>query len=143
VYFSELLKRAIEEAEALFQHPFKQYSLFKEFEEQVRARDIADAPSELADNKHASAYFGILRMVLGDEEVCGDEQKIYVDTSLEIEQVVINAVGENSVNPQNIESAIRKNLLPLLFKLAGLDKAKKITEEILSITRIGLSRGEL
>jgi len=143
VYFSELLKRAIEEAEALFHHPFKQYALFKEFEEQVKNRDIADAPSELEDNKHASAYFGILRLTLGDAEVCGNNKKTYTDTSLEIDKVVLDAVAENSVNPQNIEAAIRKNLLPLLFKLAGLEKAKKITEEILSITRIGLSRGEL
>ncbi len=36
--FSELLKQAIAEAEALFDHPLKQYALFKAFEEKVQAR---------------------------------------------------------------------------------------------------------
>ena len=52
-----------------------------------------------------------------------------------------DAIAENSLNPQNIETAVRKNLLPVLFKLVGLELAKKIMEEILVVTRIGLSRG--
>ncbi|AJP55826.1 hypothetical protein UC34_00150 [Pandoraea vervacti] len=35
--FAELLKQAIAEAEAMFDHPLKQYALFKKFEEQVSA----------------------------------------------------------------------------------------------------------
>jgi type I restriction enzyme, R subunit len=36
--FSELLKKAIREAEALFDHPHKQYVLFKELEEQTTSQ---------------------------------------------------------------------------------------------------------
>jgi type I restriction enzyme R subunit len=33
---------AIEEAEKLFDHPLKQYLLFREFEEKVEARKLSD-----------------------------------------------------------------------------------------------------
>ena len=53
--FSKLLRMAIEEAEKLFDHPLKQYLLFREFEEQVEARKLSDIPDALAVNKHAQA----------------------------------------------------------------------------------------
>ena len=65
------------------------------------------------------------------------------DIALQIEAVVANAVAENSLSPQNIESAVRKNLLPLLFKKFGLDRAKSITDKIVEVTKLGLARGDL
>ena len=53
------------------------------------------------------------------------------------------AVAENSLNPQNIEAAIRKALLPMLFTLNGLDAAKLVIEKIVMVTRIGFTRGKL
>ncbi len=47
-------------------------------------------------------------------------------------------LAEHSLNPQNIEAEIRKKLLPALFKLIGMDKAKEIIEQIIQITRLGL-----
>jgi len=70
-----------------------------------------------------------------------DLQKKYVDEALAIDEMVKNAVAENSLNPQNIETAIRKGLLPRLFILIGLDKAKDVIEHVIQITRVGLSRG--
>jgi type I restriction enzyme R subunit len=67
----------------------------------------------------------------------------YVEAAYAIDAAVRNAVAENSLNPQNIESAIRKSLLPRLFSLIGLDKAKEVIELVIQITRIGLSRGNL
>jgi len=49
-------------------------------------------------------------------------------------------VAENSLNPQNIEAAIRKGLLPLLFTAMGLDRAKQVVEQVVQITRVGLGR---
>ncbi len=143
LHFSELLRQAIEAANALFEHPFKQFALFKDFEEKVQTRDIEGTPSELDGNKHASAYFGILRLTIGEDKVQGPERNEFIDVARLIDSTVQNAVSENSLSPQNIEAEIRKNLLPSLFKLVGLDKAKEITEQVLSITRIGLSRGEI
>jgi type I restriction enzyme, R subunit len=54
---------------------------------------------------------------------------------------VHTAVAEHSLNPQNIEAAIRKALLPMLFNLIGLDHAKQVIEQVVTVTRIGLSRG--
>src|SRR5690606_24321966 len=64
VVFSELLKQAIAEAEALFEHPHKQYVLFKDLEEKVRAREVDSAPAAFNGNKHEQAYYRAYRLVL-------------------------------------------------------------------------------
>lgn len=138
-YFSELLKQAIADAEAMFDHPFKQYALFKDFEEKVANRDVEGVPETLKGNKHASAYFGIMKLQCGEEEAAADFSEI----ALQIETLIAKAVAENSLSPQNIETAVRKNLLPLLFKKFGLDRAKVITDKIVEVTKIGLARGDL
>lgn len=95
----------------------------------------------LAGHRHASAYFGIIRLEIGDELAKGDEQEEFIQAALDMEKSVESAIAENSLNPANIEAAIRKALLPRLFGLTGLDKAKVITEKVVEVTRIGLARG--
>ena len=56
--FGELLRQAIAEAEAMFDHPLKQYALFKDFEEQLAARKTPGVPDALDDN---AARQGLLR----------------------------------------------------------------------------------
>jgi type I restriction enzyme, R subunit len=141
--FSELLKKAIAEAEAQFDHPYKQYILFKEFEEKVNQRDVEGIPAALNGNKHAKAYFGTFRLILDDEELGKDTEQARIDDALFMDKTVRKAVAEHSLSPQNIEAAIRKALLPYLFERVGLDSAKKVIEQVLKITRVGLSRGEL
>lgn len=141
--FSQLLKMAIAEAEAMFDHPFKQYALFKDFEEKVQHREIEGIPDSFGENRHARAFFGTFKLVLGDDSSAGldkDQQQKLVDEALAIDVTVKTAVAENSLNPQNIEAAIRKGLLPRLFALFGLDKAKEVIEHVIQITRVGLSR---
>ncbi|MFY1853822.1 type I restriction endonuclease subunit R [Achromobacter xylosoxidans] len=139
--FAELLKQAIAEAEAMFDHPLKQYALFKRFEEQVDARQLDDMPRSLGDNRHAKAYFGICRMVLGEEAFRRTDQETLVQQAKHIDTVVQQAVAEHSLNPQNIEAVVRKTLLPALFALMGLDKAKEVIEQVIQVTRVGLARG--
>ncbi|MCP5299071.1 MAG: type I restriction endonuclease subunit R [Chromatiaceae bacterium] len=146
VVFSELLKQAIAEAEAMFDHPGTQYILFKDFEEKVRQRDVDGVPSALNGNKHAKAYYGAFRLALGEGKFAGlgaEDQEAFVDDALFIDKAVKSAVAEHSLSPQNIETAIRKALLPYLFEKLGLDSAKDVIEQVLKITRVGLSRGEL
>lgn len=141
--FGELLRQAIAEAEAMFDHPLKQYALFKSFEEQVASRATPGTPDELAANPHAKAYFGAIRLVLGEDSFAALDARALerlVQQSLAIDTVVKDAVAENSLNPQNIEAAIRKGLLPLLFGSLGLDNAKQVVEQVIQITRIGLSK---
>ena len=141
--FGELLRQAIAEAEAMFDHPLKQYALFKSFEEQVASRATPGTPDELAANPHAKAYFGSIRLVLGEDSFAALDARALerlVQQSLAIDTVVKDAVAENSLNPQNIEAAIRKGLLPLLFGSLGLDNAKQVVEQVIQITRIGLSK---
>jgi type I restriction enzyme R subunit len=141
--FGELLRQAIAEAEAMFEHPLKQYALFKEFEEKVESRTAPGTPELLAEKQTAKAYFGAIRLVLGDEAFAAlNTQTVagLVQQSLAIETVVKDAVAENSLNPQNIEDAIRKGLLPLLFGGLGLDNAKQVVEHVIQITRIGIGK---
>ncbi|MBT0091877.1 MULTISPECIES: type I restriction endonuclease subunit R [Vibrio] len=144
--FSKLLRQAIEEAEKLFDHPLKQYMLFREFEEQVQERRLNDIPDAFAGNRHAQAYFGVFKKVLPEALAVLDRQvqDKWIKVAFEIDQEVETSVAENSINPQNIEADIRKKLLPRMFKECkaiggGMDQAKKIVEMIVQITRVGLS----
>lgn len=144
--FSKLLRQAIEEAEKLFDHPLKQYMLFREFEEQVEDRRLNDIPDSFAGNRHAQAYFGVFKKVLPEALAVLDQQvqDKWVKVAFEIDQAVETSVAENSINPQNIEADIRKKLLPRMFQECkaiggGMDQAKKIVEMIIQITRVGLN----
>ncbi|ELJ8738980.1 type I restriction endonuclease subunit R [Vibrio parahaemolyticus] len=144
--FSKLLRQAIEEAEKLFDHPLKQYMLFREFEEQVQDRRLNDIPDAFAGNRHAQAYFGVFKKVLPEALAVLDQQvqDKWIKIAFEIDQAVETSVAENSINPQNIEADIRKKLLPRMFQECkaiggGMDQAKKIVEMIVQITRVGLN----
>ncbi|EMH5494518.1 type I restriction endonuclease subunit R [Providencia stuartii] len=144
--FSKLLRQAIEEAEKLFNHPLKQYMLFREFEEQVQDRRLNDIPDVFAGNRHAQAYFGVFKKVLPEALAVLDQQvqDKWVKVAFEIDQAVETSVAENSINPQNIEADIRKKLLPRMFQECkviggGMEQAKKIVEMIVQITRVGLN----
>ncbi|EGQ7957390.1 type I restriction endonuclease subunit R [Vibrio vulnificus] len=144
--FSKLLRQAIEEAEKLFDHPLKQYMLFREFEEQVKDRRLNEIPDAFAGNRHAQAYFGVFKKVLPEALAVLDQQvqDKWIKIAFEIDQAVETSVAENSINPQNIEADIRKKLLPRMFQECkaiggGMDQAKKIVEMIVQITRVGLN----
>jgi len=141
--FGELLRQAIEEAEAMFDHPLKQYALFKAFEDEVAQRQTPGVPDDLADQPHARAYFGAMRLVMGEVDfnaLTGAQRGDLADKARQMDAIVRDAVAENSLNPQNIEAAIRKGLLPLLFSSLGLDRAKQVVEQVVQITRVGLGR---
>lgn len=146
--FSKLLRQAIEEAEKLFDHPLKQYMLFREFEEQVQERKLNDIPDAFSSNRHAQAYFGVFKKVLPEALAVMDQQvqDKWVKLAFEIDRSVEASVAEHSINPQNLEADIRKKLLPRMFQEckaigAGMDQAKKIVEMVVQITRIGINRG--
>lgn len=142
--FSELLRKAIREAEALFDHPHKQYVLFKELEEQAAARATPNVPDRFGDNRHAQAYFGLFPMVLGESDARHRGEEWLVRESLHIDAVVQEAVATHSINPANVEAAIRKALLPRYFReLGGLDKATELVDKIVEVVRLGVSRGTL
>jgi len=145
--FSKLLKKAIEEAEALFNHPLKQYLLFREFEEKVENRQLDDIPDNFSGNKHAQAYFGVFKKLLPETFVSSQNPDLqgWINLAFTIDNLVHTAVAEHSINPQNIEAEIRKKLLPMMFKSckdvgAGMDQAKAIVDLIVQITRIGLNQ---
>ena len=144
--FSKLLRDAIAEAEKLFDHPLKQYMLFHEFEQRVTQRQLDDLPNAFDGNRHAQAYFGIFKKTLPHvfEMTDPQVQDKWVSLSFEIDKLVEQVVMEHSINPQNIDANIRKELLPLLFKEckavgAGMDQAKAIVEWVVQITRVGLN----
>ena len=147
-YFSKMLKKAIEDAKAMFDAPVKQYILFADFEQEVKERKVADVPNDFLDdsgklNKHAQAYFGLFKHLFDSEflnDKALDNDKL-VALAFNIDAVVNDAVAEYSINPAEIENAIHMKLLPMLFGDLGLDNAQKLIEEVLKITRLGIARG--
>ncbi len=141
--FGELLNLAIAEAEAMFDHPLKQYALFKQFDLQLEQRQTPGMPEALSQQPHAKAYFGAMRLVLGEARFAAlgaAERDGLVQQALAMDGIVRDVVAENSLNPQNIEAAIRQCLLPRLFAALGLDDAKAVVEQVIQIARVGLSR---
>uniref|UniRef100_UPI0039C88DA4 type I restriction enzyme subunit R domain-containing protein n=3 Tax=Idiomarinaceae TaxID=267893 RepID=UPI0039C88DA4 len=142
--FSKLLREAIEDAEKLFEHPLKQYMLFREFEEQVQERRLDDIPERLTGNHHAQAYYGVFKKHLPEAFTVMDEQAQdkWVEIAFDVDNVVSQSVAENSINPNNIEADIRNKLLPKIFAEAkavggGIEQTKKIVEAVVQVVRVG------
>lgn len=142
--FGQLLKEAIAEAESLFDHPFKQYALFKKFEDRLGALETPGVPQRFDGNRQAKAYFGILRMALTENMIKArpeDDEETLVRLAAQIDRAVRDSVAENSLNPQSIEASIRTKLLPVLFPLTGLDCARTIVDQIVHVTRLAHGSG--
>lgn len=147
-YFSKMLKKAIEEAKALFDSPVKQYLLFAHLENKVNARKVPDLPASLNDvsgnlNKPAQAYFGLFKhhfdaRFLAKADLNDDKLAGY---AFAIDEVVTKAVAENSINLADIENAISSQLLTMLYGDLGVEKAQRLIEAVLKVVRLGLSRG--
>ncbi|EII3093923.1 type I restriction endonuclease subunit R [Vibrio cholerae] len=141
-YFSNLLKKAIEQAKEMFDAPVKQYLLFAEFEQQVKERNVAGIPTDrFAEldpkiRRHVQAYYGLFLQHVTENPL--SEQECF-DFSMQIDEIVTAAVAEFSINPSEIENQIRRALLPILFKAVGMDKAKAIITDIIQITRLGVA----
>ena len=141
--FADLLKQAIAEAEAMFDHPLKQFARFKEFEQTLEQRRTPGVPQALDGSPHAKACYGALVLALGElhfADANTEQINAYVAEARAIDDVARLAVAENSLNSQNLEAAIRKALLPRLFALIGLDAAKIVIDQVIHITRVGLGR---
>ena len=146
-HFSKLLKDAIEQTKEMFDAPIKQYIMFADFEEEVKARKMPDTPSAFTDsegklNLHAQAYYGLFKHLFGTDylnDKAINEDRL-VEQAFAIDEVVKNAVAEYSINPAEIENAISKELLPMLFADLGLEDAERYIQEVLKITRLGLHR---
>ncbi|MEH9123057.1 hypothetical protein RAF57_27585, partial [Klebsiella pneumoniae] len=59
--------------------------------------------------------------------------------------IIVKAVAENSLNPQDIEKVVKTSLLPLLFTAcreigAGMNQVNRIVETIIQILRVGLMK---
>lgn len=141
--FSDMLKRAIAEADALFDHPAKQYALLHTFKDRLATREIPDMPAALADSPKARACYGTFKLALGETfftSATEDLATAFVNEALIIEKIVDKAIAEHSLSTHDMEASIRKELLPRLFTLVGMDKAREIIELMLQITRVGFSR---
>lgn len=142
--FSQLLKKIIAETTALFEHPLKQYWLFKEFEEKVQTRKLDELP-DFQGNQHAQAFFGVFKLSLPNffAQISVEQQQSWVDFAFEVDRIIDQVVKMYSINPQAIETEIRKQLLPLVFQRckavgAGMDQTKRILEMLVQIVRGGI-----
>lgn len=139
--FADLLKQAIADAQARFDRPIEQYALLRRFEERVAGRVVDGIPEVLAQRPRARAYHGICRLVLGEEAFARTPPDTWVRQALAIDTAVDQALVEHSLNPQNCDAAIRQALLPGLFALMGMEKAREAVERVVQAARIDRYRG--
>lgn len=143
--FSELLREVIAEADALFDHPLKQYLLFQDFEKKVLARQMDEMPAVFGNNIRAQSYFGVFKLVLAERYTMIMEQDAqlqnWIDLAFKIDERVNNALEEFSISPQNFEAEIRKQLLPECLTCCkniglGIEQTKAIVEEVIQIAQV-------
>ena len=126
--------------------------LFAEFEQQVTAGRLPGIP-DFDGQRNLRAYYGLFRKHLpqafaeatndipaNNDVTIGNTETDWEALAKYIDQVVSNAVAEFSITPQAIESGIRQQLLPALFRVcktqgAGMEAAKAILEDVIKITR--------
>lgn len=135
--FSELLRDAIQQAAALFDHPNKQYILFKDLQEQVAERRTPGVPDRFDGHPMAQAFFGVMQERAAQSPTTLDEDQLVAE-AFHVEQSVDDAVRSHSINRSNIEAEIRKALLPHYFRsLGGLDAANALIDDVIAIVRAG------
>lgn len=140
--FSELLMEAIREAEAMFEHPHKQYTMFKDLEAQVASRCTPGVPDQFPNNPRAQAFYGAFLDQFAETGASDIGDDDLVAEAHHIEDTVDDAVSTHSINPGSIEAEIRRALLPRYFKLLdGLDAAEGLVERVIAIVRAGTSKG--
>ncbi|WP_425088189.1 type I restriction endonuclease subunit R [Stappia sp.] len=141
--FSVLLRQAIAEADNLFDHPHKQFVLFKDLEEQVRQGKAPGIPGSIAANRHQRAYYGAFLEVLPDETTKDLGEAHFIEEAKHVDAVVQTAVAAHSLDPQNAVDAITKQLLPRFFNsYGGLETGNQLIDQIIEIVRRGASRGD-
>ncbi len=139
--FSEMLKEAIAQAEALFDHPGKQYTLFKDLEAMVGDRATPDVPDRFSDRPRAKAYYGaFLDQMAGNSKTRSEDD--LASEALWIDDTVNGAVDRHSINPASIEAEIKKAMLPRYFNFfGGLVEAQAFVDRIIAIVRAGSAKG--
>lgn len=141
--FSEMLKDAIREAEALFDHPYKQYTMFDELEGMVAGRDTPNVPDGFGDNNMAQAFYGAFALSVEANQMDDLGEAKLVEEAMFIDSIVQEAVRTHSINPASIEAEIRKSLLPRLFGLlGGLDAAQAVVDQVIDIVRAGNTKNQ-
>lgn len=79
----------------------------------------------------AHTYAGILRRVAGEPGFLAPPAGPWAEEACEVDRVVQAALLEHSLSPRDIEAAIRKALLPRLFGLMGLERAKAAIDQVI------------
>lgn len=100
-------------------------------------------PTALAASPHARAFYGTFKLALGEAffaSATEDQSTALVNEALMIEKILDQAIAEHSLSTQDMEASVRQQLLPRLFTLIGMDKAREVIDLVLQIARVGMSR---
>ena len=140
--FSELLRQAIAEAEAMFDYPGKQYDLFKDLEEKMKAGTPSDIPEKIKEDRHVRAYYGIFKQQLTPARFDELGEAHFISEAQMVDEVVMAAIAANSLSQEAIMSGITQKLMPLFYKTYGdLTVAKTLIAAIQDKVRAGTTNG--
>ncbi|WP_240936423.1 type I restriction endonuclease subunit R [Hydrogenophaga crocea] len=100
-----------------------------------------DAESGFEGRPLARACYGIVRLAAarpGGPPLPATATLIEQARAMDTE--VRNIVAEHSLNPQDLDAAVRQALLPRLFALLGLERARLAVAQVIELAREGLAR---
>jgi hypothetical protein len=84
----------------------------------------------------APTWLGILRSVVGEAAFLAVAAERWAEEARRVDGVVQDAVQEHSLNPRDIEAAVRQALLPPLFDLMGLERAKEAIDQVIQAASV-------
>lgn len=79
----------------------------------------------------APTWLGILRSAAGEAAFVAVAAEQWAEVARRVDGVVQDALQEHSLNPRDIQAAVRQALLPNLFALMGLERAKAAIDQVI------------
>jgi type I restriction enzyme R subunit len=98
---------------------------------------VYQVPATSASTRGESTWLAILRSAAGDAGFEAVAAERWADEARRVQGVVQDALQEHSLNPRDIEAAVRQALLPRLFALMGLERARAAIDQMIRAAGVG------
>ena len=126
----DIVQRRLVELHAKADAPLQQYHALCQLQQQVSQRVVHGFPAALQGQRHASAYYGLFLLALGEATAQADEAErdAWGAQALNMANWIRDAVLENSLNQAGLEEMLRGRLLRELFALFGVKKLLSVAQ---------------
>ncbi len=126
----DMVQRRLTELHTKADAPLQQYHALCQLQQQVSQRVVHGFPLVLQGQRHASAYYGLFLLALGEAAVQADEveREAWAAQALHMANWIRDAVMENSLNQAGLEEMLRGRFLREFYALFGVKKLLSVAQ---------------